>query len=255
MLSTRLRNLLALSIIAFAQLPSNATIYSALCEKEACEIDVSVRGIDGPSGFIPTEYISEWTQGKLQGYSSAKGIAGSFGGATAGLVGGAILLGPVGALGGLVAGAIEGRKAGKEFEGFFTVVGFNEKGEKIAHSFYFVNKKTARRLRIELPIVTGLAAGEKRSLEEIEEAFATKDARKEKIARRRLPQQLGAKPSESSSRSANREQCWEDYLASNPAMAVWASSNKELAEKQRIQSGFQPCEPKGKARIRTPSTD
>ena len=117
--NTSLRSSLVAGILLFAQIPPcHATTYSALCEKDECEIEVTVRGINGPSGFIPTEYISEWTQGKLQGFSSAKGIAGSFGGATAGLVGGALLLGPVGALGGLVAAAIEGRKAGKEFEGF-----------------------------------------------------------------------------------------------------------------------------------------
>lgn len=233
--------ILSAGFMAALQSPCYATVYEALCGNEDCQIDISVRGIGGPSGFIPTEYISEWTQGKIQGFSSAKGIAGSFGGATAGLVGGAILLGPVGALGGLVAGAIEGRKAGKEFEGFFTVVGFDSKGERIAHSFYFVNKKTARRVRIELPILTGLAAGEKRSIEDIEAAFATKDARETVAKGKRLPAKLGLSTNTSLSKTGLTNNCWEDYLAKNPALSVWAASNIELAEKQRLRSAYVKC--------------
>ena len=237
----QLKALLAAAFMAALQSPCYATVYEALCGNADCQIDISVRGIGGPSGFIPTEYISEWTQGKIKGFSSAKGIAGSFGGATAGLVGGAILLGPVGALGGLVAGAIEGRKAGKEFEGFFTVVGFDSKGERIAHSFYFVNKKTARRVRIELPILTGLAAGEKRSIEDIEAAFATKDARQAVSKSQRLPSKLGQSKNVSLSNSDQANKCWEDYLAKNPALSVWAAANVELAEKQRLRSGYVKC--------------
>lgn len=61
--------------------------------------------------------------GTDSGFHGGKGVAGCLGGATAGAVGGALLLGPIGLLGGLIGGAMPGSGPGKEFEGSFTIVG------------------------------------------------------------------------------------------------------------------------------------
>ena len=130
------------------------------------------RGISGPGGFIPSELVSKWTVGTDSSYHGGKGVAGGLGGATAGAIGGGLLLGPIGLLGGLIGGAMAGSGAGKEFEGYFTVVGYNKEGEKISNSFRFINKKPANRLRSALPAITGLSMGEERTAQELEVAYA-----------------------------------------------------------------------------------
>ena len=57
------------------------------------------RGISGPGGFIPSELVSKWTVGTDSSYHGGKGVAGGLGGATAGAIGGGLLLGPIGLLG------------------------------------------------------------------------------------------------------------------------------------------------------------
>ena len=101
---------------------AQAETYDALCGDSGCSINVDGRGISGPGGLIPSELVSKWTVGTDSGFHGGKGVAGGLGGATAGAVGGALLLGPIGLLGGLIGGAMAGSGAGKEFEGYFTVV-------------------------------------------------------------------------------------------------------------------------------------
>ena len=211
-----------------------AGTYDALCGDMECQISVSGKGVSSPAGFTPTDLISQWNVGKASDYDAGKGVAGGLGGATAGAVGGAILLGPIGLLGGLIGGAIAGSDAGKEFEGYFTIVGYNKKGEKIAHNFFFINRKPVKRLLSELPLVTGLALGEERDLVDIEAAFSGES--KGANTKQDLPSRLGQAKS-----AANKNKCWGDYLNSNPAMSVWASNNPTLAEKQRIKSGYNLC--------------
>lgn len=188
-----------------------------------------------PWGFTPTDLISQWNVGKASDYDAGKGVAGGLDGATAGAIGGAILLGPIGLLGGLIGGAIAGADAGKEFEGYFTIVGYNKKGEKIAHNFFFINRKPVKRLLSELPLVTGLALGEERDLNDIEAAFSG-ESQSEKT-KENLPSRLGQTKT-----ASKKNNCWEDYLNSNPAMAVWASNNPKLTDQQRIKSGYNLCE-------------
>ena len=104
-----------------------AGTYDALCGDMECQISVSGKGVSSPAGFTPKDLISQWNVGKASDYDAGKGVASGLGGATAGAVGGAILLGPIGLLGGLIGGAIAGSDAGKEFEGYFTIVGYNKK--------------------------------------------------------------------------------------------------------------------------------
>lgn len=226
--------------------------YDALCEGANCQISVSGKGIGGPEGFIPAELVSKWSVGQDKGYHAGKGVAGGVGGAIAG----GILLGPIG----LIAGGIAGATAGKEFEGYFTVAGYNKEGKKIAHSFYFINPKPAKRLRSSLPSITGLSLGEERSAEQLEIAFAdiSSSGSIANGASEPLPGRLGNaltvqnKPISTSlpARLGESERakeialsnCWETHLSSNPSLEIWANANPALAENQRIKSGFEACE-------------
>lgn len=212
-----------------------AGTYDALCGEVECQISVSGKGVGSPAGFTPSDLISQWGVGKASDYDAGKGVAGGLGGATAGALGGAILLGPIGLLGGLIGGAIAGSGAGKEFEGYFTIVGFNRKGEKIAHNFFFINPKPVKRLLAELPLVTGLALGEERDLNDIEAAFSGES--QSTNTKQDLPSRLGKTKT-----TTKKNKCWEDYLNSNPAMAVWAASNPNLADQQRVKSGYNLCD-------------
>ena len=150
-----------------------AGTYEALCGDLECQIDVSARGISSPAGFTPSGLVSQWAVGSASDFNAGKAVAGGLGGATGGVIGGAILLGPIGALAGLVGGAVAGAGSGEEFEGYFTIIGYNKKGQKISHSFYFINDKPVKRLVSELPLITGLAQREERDIQAIETAFAS----------------------------------------------------------------------------------
>lgn len=235
---------------------AHAAIYDALCGESDCQIDVSGRGIGGPEGFIPANLVSQWSVGQNSGYHGGKGVAGGLGGATAGAVAGGLLLGPIGLLGGLLGGGIAGSGAGKEFEGFFTVTGYDKQGNKIAHSFYFINKKPATRLRSSLPSVTGLALGEQRSVEELEVAFAKMSAAAAQSGSASGANAIGINPQETGSVKVAlptrlgesqvaldlaRDGCWEDVLVQDPALTAWASANPILAEKKMIGDGYKIC--------------
>jgi len=236
-----------------------AATYDALCEGSNCQINVSGRGIGGPEGFIPAELVSKWSVGQNSGYHGGKGVAGGLGGATAGAIAGGLLLGPIGLLGGLIGGGIAGSGAGKEFEGYFTVAGYNKEGKKIAHSFYFINQKPAKRLRSSLPSITGLALGEERTADELEVAFANIRSNAGSTAANssglsgRLGAAMGPDPQSitaslpvrlgesDKAKAISVANCWETHLSSNPSLQVWASANPILAENQRVKTGFKIC--------------
>ena len=168
-----------------------AGTYEALCGDFECQIDVSARGISSPAGFMPSGLVAQWAVGSSSDFNTGKAVAGGLGGATAGVIGGAILLGPIGVLAGLVGGGIAGAESGNEFEGYFVVVGYNKKGQKISHSFHFINEKPVKRLLAELPMITGLAQREVREIHEIEKAFASGNMQIR--SNDGLPSQLGRK--------------------------------------------------------------
>ena len=236
--------LTGLSEISLLTTPVAAETFDALCGNSNCTIGVDGRGISGPGGFIPSELVSKWSVGSNSGYHGGKGVAGGLGGATAGAVGGAVLLGPIGLLGGLIGGAMAGAGAGKEFEGYFTVVGYNKEGEKISNSFRFINKKPANRLRTALPAVTGLAMGEERTAEELEVAYANYSQGKS-ISPDGLPARLGMAgsvatkaPTPKLQNNATRAKglpTWENYL-NERNLAVWAEANPAMAQqlKQKL---------------------
>ena len=220
---------------------AKAETYDALCGDSGCTISVDGRGISGPGGFIPSELVSKWSVGTDSGYHGGKGVAGGLGGATAGAIGGGLLLGPIGLLGGLIGGAMAGSGAGKEFEGYFTVVGYNKTGEKISNSFRFINKKPANRLRSALPAITGLSMGEERTAQELEVASANSIQGKP-ASTDGLPARLGvgatpvaktikANPSPVIPVSTGGL-TWEAYLEQRNLVA-WAEANPDMAEQLR----------------------
>ncbi len=163
--------------------PASATPYQALCGSNPCTITLDANGISGPSTFIPIGRIAQWYTGGQESYNSTDGTVGAVGGGTAGAIAGGILLGPIGLVGGMVGGALAGSKAGKTADVYFTVVGYDDAGDKTTLNFRFVNPKPANQLKQELPMLTGLGMGETRSLAELESY------------RDPLPQRLGAEPS------------------------------------------------------------
>jgi hypothetical protein len=86
-------------------------------------------------------------------------------------------------VGGMVGGALAGSKAGRTADLYFTVVGYDSAGDKSTLNFRFVNPKPANLLKQELPMLTGLAIGETRSLAELRRQGDP------------LPQRLGSGPS------------------------------------------------------------
>ncbi|WP_216904395.1 hypothetical protein [Synechococcus sp. CCY 9618] len=163
--------------------PAAATTYQALCGNTACTITLDANGIGGQNTFIPIGRIARWYTGGQEGYDSTNGTVGAVGGGTAGAIAGGILLGPIGLVGGMVGGALVGSNAGKTADLYFTVVGYDNTGDKTTLNFRFVNPRPANQLRQELPILTGLAMGETRSLAELQRQ------------RDPLPQRLGSGPS------------------------------------------------------------
>jgi hypothetical protein len=180
----RIRAALASPVLLALLLPSPAaaTTYRALCGNNSCTINLDTNGIGGLNTFIPLGRIAQWYSGGQEIYDSTNGTVGAVGGGTAGAIAGGILLGPIGLVGGMVGGALAGSKAGRTADLYFTVVGYDNSGERTTLNFRFVNPKPANQLRQELTTLTGLAMGETRSLADLERH------------RDPLPQRLGSGP-------------------------------------------------------------
>lgn len=164
------KNLLAVCLIISAQCPVLASNYDALCDGSKCTVSLDASGISSSGGSIPINRIAKWFTGGEESYSAAAGTAGGLGGALLGGVAGAVVLGPIGLLGGLIGGGIAGSKAGRSADLYFTVIGYNQEGNKTTISFNFVNPKPARKLSTELSMFSGLGAGQMRSIEAIQAA-------------------------------------------------------------------------------------
>ena len=213
-----------------------ANTYDALCNGDInCSISVSPQGVSGPSGFIPSGGVVQWYQGgegetNNTGASVAGGVAGAAGGAVVGALATCwtIILCPVGFFGGMAAGGVGGAGAGKRSDHMFTVIGYNNEGQKIAHSFRFINKKPARRMAMELPVMTGLAMGQVRPLATVSAALGieVKDASTTNITAASMPAKIGkaAQP------KASSRTCWSEFLE-RPGMSTWAEANPKAAQK------------------------
>jgi hypothetical protein len=236
--------------------PASASTYEALCADTPCTISLDANGISSPSGFISSGRIAQWFTGGQEGYNAGTGTAGALGGATAGALGGALLLGPIGLLGGLIGGGLAGSKAGKTADLFFNVVGYNQSGKKTTISFRFLNPKPANRMKMELPMFTGLAMGQTRSIDELRNAVAagpqsgTTGGLPESLTTESRPQQAtpdkapAARPDSLLPETlkpaplvvgGNNEEKWQAYLKER-GLEQWAASNPKMAEqlKQRL---------------------
>ena len=244
--------------------PASASTYQALCGQTPCTISLDAAGLSSPAGFLPTARIAQWFTGGQEGYNAGSGTAGALGGATAGAIGGALLLGPIGLLGGLIGGGLAGSKAGNTADLFFNVVGYDQSGRKTTVSFRFINPKPANQLRMELPMFTGLAMGQTRSLDDLRAALSGSSTSTSTA----LPEQLVGSPTlPASGRPTARprantstpggsalpdslttpapipnstaEEAWQTYLEQRQ-LVEWARSNPRLAEQLRQQMFPQP---------------
>jgi hypothetical protein len=234
--------------------PAIAGTYEALCAGVECKIILDAKGFSGPSGFMPAHRIAQWYTGGGEEHNTAASAAGATGGAIGGaLVGGlatcwTIILCPIGLIGGGVAGGMGGSRAGRSADFYFTVIGYNQEGNKITQSFNFINKKPAGRMIQELPVISGLGMGEMRTIEQIKEA----DQRAETSGsgKPQLPASIGANQKASANTlpdklgQANRaavnngRRCWSTYLET-PGMQTWARSHPQAAERQKAR--FSDC--------------
>ena len=203
-----------------------ASTYDALCESTGkiakCKIIIDEKGFSGPNGFIPIELVAKWFTGGTENFNAAKATGGGLGGATIGAIGGALLLGPIGLLAGLIGGGIAGAKSGAEVDMFFTVIGYNEDGDKISQSFRFINNKPTTKLRMELPMFTGLSTGQERSIQALNAAFENLGV-SSRVSERLLPANLGSKNTASANITT-----WKTYLEES-SLVEWAESNPDLA--------------------------
>ena len=160
--------------------PALAGLYDALCDKENCKIDVTIKGIEGPSGLIPSTRIVQWFKGGGMELNKAKAALGAGGGGLGGAVIGGVatcwtIVGCVpGIIAGGSAGGISGSSLGESADYYFTVIGYSKNGKKIMHSFNFVNSRPVAKMTQELAIISGLSEGELRSFEQIKKLENTK---------------------------------------------------------------------------------
>ena len=246
----RITPLLTLAVLVAG--PASASSYEALCPNDPCTISIDANGISSPTGFIPTARIAQWFTGGEEGYNAGSGTAGALGGATAGAIGGGLLLGPIGLIGGLIGGGLAGSKAGKTADLFFNVVGYDQSGKKTTLSFRFVNPKPANKLKTELPMFTGLAMGQTRSLDELRAALAPGSTgaaaplpdtlqpaapgaagttTQQPAKRASLPDSLNPEPT-TVTKPANTDEQWAAYLQQK-GLVQWAQNNPQMAEKLR----------------------
>ena len=180
----------------FLNSPASAGIYDALCENLDCKIVLAGKGVTGPQGFIPAHRVVQWYTGGGEDHNRAAQAVGTGGGAVGGaIVGGLatcwtiVLCGP-GIVAGGAAGGVGGSQIGKSADYYFTIVGYNQEGKKTIQSFNFINKKPVGKIMQELPLVTGLAMGELRTMDEIKKG--DKRAASSGSGRNQLPQSIDA---------------------------------------------------------------
>jgi hypothetical protein len=235
-----------------------ASTYDALCNEIACKISLDGRGIAGPVGFIPAHRIAQWYTGGGEEHNAAASAAGATGGALGGAFVGAvatcwtIILCPIGIIGGGVAGGMGGSRAGKSADFYFSVVGYNQEGKKTILSFNFLNKKPAKKMLQELPVMSGLGMGEMRSIEAIRAGDSraadygtgkpqlpeTIENASSKPKSASLPETLGESLSTMQPVKAEGAKCWSDYLKLS-GMNEWAKANSAAA--QRLKNKYSDC--------------
>ena len=152
---------------------AHAAEYNAICGNNDCVIRIAPDKITTPKGVIPSHRVVVWLRGGTQEYDKAAATAGAGGGAVAGAVAGAIatcwtiILCPAGIIAGGVLGGTAGNKLGYNADFYFILIGYSDGGNKVATDFRFKNQQPVNRMMWELPAITALEMGERRSIYEI----------------------------------------------------------------------------------------
>ncbi len=110
-------------------------------------IEVTGTEIISPSVTIPISRVTMWIGGGDSKTRVGTGVTTT------------ILFGPLGLMGFLA----------KKHEYSYTLNGYDANGEKASIQFNFNKKQTAKRLMAELPLLTGLGMGQRRTIDEIKQ--------------------------------------------------------------------------------------
>ena len=211
-----------------------AGTYDALCHGSKCRVSITSDGISHPDGFMPATRIKSWSAGGSTETDNTTGIITTVAFGLPGLIG----------------------FAAKKHDYQFSVSGYDEDGESMHLSWRFINNKPANRMMSEMPTISGLRRGQRRSVNDIkaiEAAGGDFDVARgsgsrldEAVSVRKEPpvSSTGLSPL-NESRLAGvggpslPQNCWSTYLNNNPAMKQWSEANPTMAAQNKKR--FDDC--------------
>lgn len=161
---------LGIGLSLLLAMPAEAARYEAICGNKRCRIEVTEKGVKGPSGFIPADRIAQWNAVGWDNHNALVASLGATGGAVTGTVVGALatcwtlIACPIGILGGAVVGGVAGSRAGRSADYQFSVVGYDRSGSALTETFRFINASPVRGLVENLTRVSGLEMGVRREV-------------------------------------------------------------------------------------------
>ena len=224
-----------LGFVAF-QGAALAGTYQALCNGGKCNVSITGEGISHPDGFMPATRIKSWSAGGSSETDNTTGIITTIAFGLPGLMG----------------------FAAKKHDYQFSVSGYDEDGDSMHLSWRFINNKPANRMMSEMPTISGLRRGQRRSIEDIkaiEAAGGDFAVAKASGSGSRLDDatNISNKPRIASSGLGSLKEnkldgiggpslpanCWSSYLTSNPAMKQWAEANPSMAAQNKKR--FDDC--------------
>ncbi len=192
-----------------------AGTYSALCAGVDCSVTLGPDLIKSPYGEIVPTRVTYWGSTGDSKTSVGTGVATT------------ILFGGIGLLGFLA----------KNHQYDFTINGFDAEGKKVTMQVQFKNDKPAKQMMSELTAFTGLGMGQTRTVQEIVAAESGDEVTLSSLAAPTGVGELG--PRKASSPASAEKNCWSTYLASNPAMQIWAEANPAQATQNKKK--FDEC--------------
>ena len=145
-----------------------ASGFDAICQHGSCRVELSPTGITVGSTTLRNDKVITWRASNAPEQSALSRSGHTAKGAALGALTGLAVGGPIGAVVGMVWGGSEESSGQVSPEMSFIISGYNEMDEVTALSFHFIDHASARRLRMELPMFTGLVAGEMRSIESLQ---------------------------------------------------------------------------------------
>lgn len=211
-----------------------AGTYQALCHGGKCNVSITSEGISHPDGFMPASRIKSWSAGGSSETDNTTGIITTIAFGLPGLLG----------------------FTAKKHDYQVSVSGYDEDGESMHLSWRFINNKPFNRLMSEMPTISGLRRGQRRSIADIKAIEAADgdfsvvtaggsrldDATNVAGSTPQSPNQLGAIGQNSLSGIGGPSlpgNCWSAYLGANPAMQQWAAANPAMAAQNKKR--FDDC--------------